>query len=484
MKKGVKSASAALALMLLGGSACAQAELPRLAPMADIEAFEIYEAFARDEATGEWSLVPNEAQAVLDAVANDYVNGYRSSGTVFMCVTLAGNELEASALPTLNIYMVGNTEIGATAASLMIGGTRYDFEVTSEVIDLNGNRAELMRAPLDADGVAMLELLASADEFAVVLHGPLRAYEKEVELDGDYRNAREEVQAASVSCIARGLELWSGLGGQSDALIARWERDTGLKCAFAATPIEADVEVGDIDIRDDYGLIKAGDSSSAVRRLQQLLCETGYMYVDPTSRFSNQTRAAVARAQRELGLIPTGSADAQLIRLLTSDAAPQASAPAPEEPEAIVDAGAGEIDADAGTTYEIAGVARVRMDGYRFAARISPSLGGDASALTVSDAGNEFIAFFGDILSLAPAQTDLSWDYSAALELDGKYAYECSLTAECDGGAAFGSALLPLGGGRFVAYAEVPAALAQQGGEWTLMLTLGETTLRYTADNA
>ena len=139
-------------------------------------------------------------------MANDYVRGYNSSGTVFMCVTLAGNALEASALPTLNIYMFGNTEIGATAASLMIDGTRYDFEVTNEEVELDGNRAELMRAPLNADGIAMLDKLAGVDEFAGVLHGPKRAYQKEIELDGDYRNAREEVQAASVSCVARGLE--------------------------------------------------------------------------------------------------------------------------------------------------------------------------------------------------------------------------------------------------------------------------------------
>ncbi len=483
MNRGLGSLSAALALLLAGGSACAQAALPGAEPAADIRTFEIYEAFQRDATTDDWSLTPNEAAAVLDAVANDYVRGYNSSGTVFMCVTLAGNALEASALPTLNIYMFGNTEIGATAASLMIDGTRYDFEVTSEEVELDGNRAELMRAPLNADGIAMLDKLAGVDEFAVVLHGPKRAYQKEIELDGDYRNAREEVQAASASCVARGFELWRSMGDmQSDALIGRWERETGLKCAYSATEIDSDIDIS-IDIDDDYGLLKAGTSSSAVRKLQQLLCDTGYMYVDPTSSFSTQTRAAVVRAQRELGLTPTGSADALLISLLESGDVPQTGSTTAAETQEILDAGTGEIAADAGATYEVANAVRLRLDEYRFAARISPSEGDGTTAITVSDDDNVFIVFEGEVQSLAPSQTDLAWDYSAALTLDGRYTYECTLTTERDGGTAFGSTLLPLGGGRFIAYAEVPAALAGQTGDWTLALTFGETTLNYVAGN-
>ncbi len=479
MNRGLRCLTVALALTLAGGSAGAQAALPG-ATAADIGAFTAYEAFAHDESTGEWSLTPNEAAAALDAIANDYVDGYNSSGTVFMCVTLAGNALEASARPELDIYMVGRTEIGASAASLILDGLRCDFEVTSEVVDLDGNRAELMRAPLDADGLAMLDALTRADEFSVVLHGPKRAYEKVIELDGKYSNAREEIQAASVDCIARALALWRELGDvESDALIARWERETGLRCAYVATEFEPELDIS-IDIKDDCGLIKAGDSSSNVRKLQQLLCDAGYMYVDPTSSFSSQTRAAVARAQRELGLVPTGSADALLISLLESGSAALIGSDAPATgAEEIIDAGTGEIAADAGATYEVAGAVRLRLDEYRFAARIAPSQGDGTTAIAVGDADNMFIVFEGELQSLAAAQTDLAWDYTAALTLDGRYSYECTLTCERDGGAAFGSALLPLGGGRFLAYAEVPAALAGHAGEWKLALTFGETTLTY-----
>ena len=80
MNRGLGSLSAALALLLAGGSACAQAALPGAEPAADIRTFEIYEAFQRDATTDDWSLTPNEAAAVLDAVANDYVRGYNSSG--------------------------------------------------------------------------------------------------------------------------------------------------------------------------------------------------------------------------------------------------------------------------------------------------------------------------------------------------------------------------------------------------------------------
>lgn len=60
-------------------------------------------------------------------------------------------------------------------------------------------------------------------------------------------------------------------------------------------------------------MLKPGDSTSSVRKLQQLLRDAGYMYAESASRYTDQTRAAVLRAQHDLGFVATGSAVAALI---------------------------------------------------------------------------------------------------------------------------------------------------------------------------
>ena len=92
------------------------------------------------------------------------------------------------------------------------------------------------------------------------------------------------------------------------------------------------------------------------------------------------------------------------------------------------------------------------------------------------------ILFEGTLESLALAEKDASWDYSATLTLDGKYDYECTFAVEQNDGQSFGTALLPLSKGKFIAYAEVPAAVQTRGGAWTLTLELGDTALTYTAE--
>ena len=92
------------------------------------------------------------------------------------------------------------------------------------------------------------------------------------------------------------------------------------------------------------------------------------------------------------------------------------------------------------------------------------------------------IVFEGTLESLALAEKDASWDYSVTLTLDGRYDYECTLAVEQNDGKSFGTTLLPLSKGKFIAYAEVPAAVQSHDGIWTLTLELGDTALTYTAE--
>ena len=194
MNKRITSLAMALALTACSAGAGAQAELRNTAPIMDLSALKAQQAFVLDEATGAWSLTPNAAQAALDALASGYGRG-SAAGTLFFCVTLEGSAELNTLTPMLNMYFIGSAEVNAGAASLLLDGVRYDFELAGETSAVGAYRAEVMRAPLNADGIAMLRALAGADEFDVMLHGATKAYEFSVKLeaDGDYANARAEM---------------------------------------------------------------------------------------------------------------------------------------------------------------------------------------------------------------------------------------------------------------------------------------------------
>lgn len=482
MKKRVASLTLALAMMAGSASAGAQA-LDNSAPSINLDTIKAQQAYVYDRETGAWSLTPNRARAALDAVSKGFGRGSSNAGTVLLYVTLEGSAPENTLLPMLNLCYIGSAEVSAGAASLLIDGIRYDFEVAGEVSAIGPYRAEIMRAPLDEGGIAMLTALTAEDEFGVMLHGANRAYKYDVELeeDGDYSSERMEIQAASVDCVREALAIYQALGAGADSqrLIDNWERTNDKRCAYVPCVISEQPRVS-LRLDRDFDVLKMGDSSSYVRDLQELLCEAGYMYVDPTTRFSDQTRAAVRRAQQAMGMVPTGSADAALISALKSGVA-EAAQPADERGNEAAKPASGEVAAEPGVTYEIDGMARVRVDSFRFAGRALPMRGDDTAAISAADSDNVLILFEGELRSLAPASVDAAWEYTAQATLDGKYGYECTLAVEQDGGESFGSTLLPLGGGRMLAYAEVPAYAAESGGEWTLTIKFGETTLTYTA---
>lgn len=482
MNKKIASIAAALALLTASTGAGAQGSLVNSAPSMNLSPIKDRDAFVYASETGAWSYLPDRAQAALDAVANDYVRGYTGAGTLMFNVSLEGNALSNTCMPVLNMYLIGSAEIGAQAASMLVNGVRYDFEVTSEVIDIEGYRAELMRAPLNADGIAMLRALNGAEEYGVMLHGLKKSYSAAIKLDGDYDTAREKLQAASADCCLQALDVCDALGAGAGAqdMIGEWERANAMTCAYATVELAAQPTV-ELGLDENFALLSTGDSSEDVRSLQQLLCDSGYMFVNPTSRYNQHTRSAVLRAQKALGFVPTGSADAALIAALESGV--DADDLVESEPDAdVASVEAGDTEAEAGVLYEIADVARVSIDAYRFAGSVKPSAGAAEAALTVSDRDNTLLLFEGELTSLAAAEVDVSWDYTAVATLDGRYSYECTMYVEQDAGAKFGSTLLPLGGGRLIVAAEIPAAAAQHAGEWTLTLTFGDAVLTYTAE--
>ena len=102
----------------------------------------------------------------------------------------------------MNVCMISGTEVNAGVVSLLIDGVRYDFETASEVSAIGSYRTEMMRAPLNADGMSMLRTMTDAKEFSVMLHGAerVKSYTVKVRSDNDYSTARAEMQAASAEC--------------------------------------------------------------------------------------------------------------------------------------------------------------------------------------------------------------------------------------------------------------------------------------------
>ncbi len=481
MKKQIVSLALAAALMAGGALASADA-LQNGAPIVNIDSLKTQDAFTHDETTGAWSLIPNRTQAALDAIGNGYGRS-SGDGTLFMYVSLEGNTLDNTITPTLNVCMISGTEVNAGAVSLLIDGVRYDFETASEVSAIGSYRTEMMRAPLNADGISMLRTMTDAKEFSVMLHGAERVknYTVKVRSDNDYSTARAGMQAASADCVREALAIYDALGAGADAerAISDWEDANDKTCAYVSTEISAQPRVS-LTLDKNFDVLKLGDSSKSVRELQELLRDEGYMYVDPSTSYGDQTRAAVRRAQLALSYVPTGSADAALINALKTGAQPDTGDAA--KPINAAQTAEGDTAAEPGTIYEIADAARIELDSYRFAKRVTPSDGDETSAISASDSDNVLILFEGTLESLALAEKDASWDYSATLTLDGKYDYECTFAVEQNDGQSFGTALLPLSKGKFIAYAEVPAAVQTHGGAWTLTLELGDTALTYTAE--
>ena len=478
MKKSMVSLMLAAAI-LAGGTVANADALKDSAPIVNVDALEVHESYEHDEESGAWTLVTNRTQAALDALGNGY--GCSSSGsTLFMYVTLKGNTLDNTVTPTLNVCSIGSTVINANAVSLLIDGVRYDFETATEVGAIGDYRAEIMSAPLNSDGIDMLSAMTAADEFKVMLHGSEKVNEYTIKTSST-SSERAEMQVASIDCVREALDIYSSLGAGADSerAITDWEDETGLTCAYVAVQISEQPRVS-LTLDEDFDVLKLGDSTSSVRKLQQLLCDAGYMYVEPVSRYSDQTHAAVLRAQHALGFVETGSADAALIDALDNGIESEETENVSEEKSCV--AAEGEMQADADTIYEIADEANVELDSYRYARRISPSNGDDTSAVSASDSDNVLIVFEGSIENLSNEEKDIAWDYTATLTLDDKYEYECTFAVEQDDGEKYGTSLLPMGGGKLIVYAEVPASVMENDGAMSLEMKIGGATLTYTAE--
>lgn len=435
-----------IAVVLTMALACAPAcAMEKAAPRFDREALSKYASFEENGTV--WLARSNPGEAALARMGGEAVP---YAGMACFGMELTGDSETGLIVPVLAFYYAGGAKLNAQYASVAVGGVRYDLALASETVQIGKNSVERMTAPLDETGLEMVRALAGGEEATILLRGDA-SFRMEPQRRETYANARDELSGRSAEALEDMLREFEQMGEYTlwDLNAAWWERMYGVepKTQAVALPIEESAEEADIPLKAPLYLLSRGDQSNAVRALQELLINKGFLQGKADGGYGEGTVRAVCAAQTYMGMTATGSADRALIDALTGGHTPDAA-------EAI-----GEAQPEGqklGETCEIA-IAR------HWIADAVESTGGDRR--TVSDADSTLIVYEGAVRNLSKDDLDFYWQLSATVK-SGEYEYPCTLVCERNGGASLKTALPPMGEARLLIYAEVPETMAQS--EWTL----------------
>lgn len=448
-----------ISLLLIMLLACSSAfALDNSAVEVDWNALERYASFEETDAV--WTVRSNQAEAALNRMGTEAVpyNGFACFG-----LELTGDRETGTVVPVLAFYYAGAEKLTGEVVSIAVNGKRYDLAVYSETIIRGKNEMERMTAPLDEDGLRLVDEMLNAEELTIALQGK-KVFVMDPEKKEKYSSSREELSARSLDALEDMLNEFRAMGeyGLWDINEIWWERVYGVKPAMQATELPAnEEEVADLPVRleEPMYIVSSGDQGQAVRDLQKLLNANGYLQGTIDGNYGAGVVQAVAAAQNYLGLMPTGSADETLIRMLSGLPMRRNS-----------DGETGSMEAD--RLYSVDSVCEVSISRMWFADAVESS-GGDRRA--AADADNTLAIYEGTIKNLSREDLDFYWQVTAALEY-GEYEYSCVLVCETNGGDSLSTSLLPLAEARLLVYAEIPKTVAGQG-EWALNLTAGETVI-------
>ena len=450
MKK--RMASLLLALALLFGAACAE-ELGAAATPADLKPLERYAAWTEED--GAWRVYSNETVAALNQLGAE-LGG--SAG--YFALAISGDRAEGIVQPELMFCYVGPRALNADTASVVIDRIRYDFKTTHETMTIGRATVEVMRAPLDAAGVKAVRRLYVAREVHVRLLGDVSYAFDPVERD-TYASTRQQIEASSLKGVSAMLAELDALGvaryGLWDLNAARWERLYGFRPRMETRALGKEAADAEIPLNNDFEMLGREDSGQAVRRLQELLMEKGYMQGRPDGSFGDGTDRAVRAARRYWGMLECGIADRALIDALTGGGVEKAETP------------------EADPLTPLGGVCEARLDRCWFAGAFASEKGDVRAAINADD--TLFIAE-GRVRNVSAEELTFYRQLTASLFL-GEVSFPCTLVCETDAGARFDTALLPLGEARLMVYAEIPATAAALDG-WTLTLSAGSEEMTYT----
>lgn len=408
-----------------------------------------YPSYSCDDETGKWSVNAYQADALMGRFW-DY--GMRSSQRmVAFHLAAEGNVHTGVWTPVLRIYHIDGGMINARAVSILVDGQRFDLAASSESVTHNRHTAECITVPLNAQSMQVAAAMEKAETVTLRLIGE-ELYT--VTVNRDAHSERYAVEGASLGVMASGMELLKELGVDTyqlwDLSASAWEEEYGYQ------PAVTQGSVGNVlcekPLTDKMGMVIPNASGEAAVAAQEKLIEYGFLNGTAYWKMNAEAENAVLRAQKVLGRVPTGCADAALLDALGEECAEEFMA--------------------APVMQTIGEAAELCLERYWFAGGVSASANAE-TLRTTANADNVLLVADGFLRNLSVQELHLFMQLEANVVYNGKYAYEAELAVETSGGTELDTRLLPMAQARLLAYAEIPAALAaDENAQWSIVFEL------------
>ncbi len=450
----------ALVMCLMMMLSCAQAEenlLPGAGAAACPDVLMGQAVVMINEDDGTWTARSYQTDAMLDWF---FVAGDRNETPFAVTIELEGDMRTGVVTPLLKVYrFIGKSEASVTALSLLIGDTRYDFNVASARVAYGGETYEVLYAPLGVEALVLPSLLAGGEAVGMRLYGEDITT---VLFKPNSTATVRRVEMAALSAAATVQPLLDAASMDSyglwDLTFAAWEKKTGVKPLCVVTPVNG--SIGDSAARDDFGMVMPGTDGKAADAAQQLLIDAGFLAGTPLKAYGDRAANAAKRAQAHYGLVQTGCVDGMLAGML-AEGNPAAHS------------------AEATPLLPLGNVAGIALDRWWIASEARASRAAHTER-TVSNSDNVLIVADGMLMNTSGEPIRFVVDMTAELVCDGLYAFDVIIVCEGNNGTTLETTMIPQAQSRVLAYAEVPEELARrEGAQWTLTITAGDESVTY-----
>lgn len=408
-----------------------------------------YPSYVCDQETGKWTVHAYQADALMDRF---WEYGMRSSQRMIAFHLAAEGDVRTGVwTPVLRIYHIDGGMIRARAVSILVDGQRFDLAASSESVTHSRHTAERITVPLNRQGMQVAAAMENAENVMIRLIGN---EEYTVSVNRSATAERQGVEGASLGVMPHGLALLRELGVENydlwDLSAAAWEKEYGYLPAVTQGSVEN--MLCEKRLTDKMGMVLPDASGDAAVAAQEKLIEFGFLNGTAYWKMTDEAEEAVLRAQKYLGRVPTGCVDAALLEAMAEGRAVE-NTPAP-------------------AMQPVGETAEVSLERYWFAGGVSASANVE-TLRTTANSDNVFLAADGFIRNMSAQELHLFMQMEANVVYNGKYAYEAELAVETSGGTELDTRLLPMAQARLLAYAEIPAALAEDANaQWSVVFEL------------
>ena len=439
-------------MVLLVGVVAHADSLPLAALLDANVQFERFYSYTMDEASGEWAAHGLLSEHLLNTVAQNETGNYMENGICILYPEVRGNRDLSLMEPVLNVYLLRNTSIKATALSIITGGVRYDFvgqASEAAIREQHNRRGERFILPLNGDGIAMLQSFAKAGG-EVLIYGESRVFQTKIAEADSSANGRSRVEALSVAAVRDFLTLWPDSYALWDLNSIYWSDE---RAEMDAVPVNPGKYAEGLPALSSSSQCLDTQNGSAVKQYQQLLKDNLFFVGNTATNYGKETIAATRRAQQYYGLLTTGMADLRLIELLNHIEQPEISTDTSSRSKSLLD---GEQETKAGVAYEINGQISLQLNRAWIAHNYTPSRSSNVTdRVFPMDRSNILYIADGEIVNLSDQTMQLSHAMQGYVQINS-IRYPCTIQCEKDLGGAFGNSLLPMGKSRLLISCEIP----------------------------